>query len=100
MTAWVTDDQGQEWGTAVQIAQHLGGGVQPSTVRRWHGIRGLRKVRDKDDQGRRQVLFLVKQAAEINADILAKGLGRGRRLDTRPSIVHTAGKHNSAQVLR
>jgi len=68
---------GEWWGTAREIAEHLGHGVTEDVVRWWGRCDGLAKVRMKDRRGRPEVRYMLGQAVRIER---AKQLGgRGRR---------------------
>ncbi len=69
---------GEWWGTAAQIAQHLGHGVTDDMVRRWAARDGLASVRLVDGIGRPQVRYLLGQAQSIDRQKRHSGLGRRR----------------------
>ncbi len=70
---------GEWWGTAAQIAQHLGHGVTPDMVRKWAARRGLANARLTDDNGRPQRRYLLAQAQRIDRQIRHEGRGAPRR---------------------
>ncbi|MDP9799362.1 hypothetical protein J2S43_007874 [Catenuloplanes nepalensis] len=68
---------GETWGTAAEIADHIGQGVTADTVRWWGRNDGLASVRMADEDGRPRVRYILGQAIRIDQ---AKRLGgRGRR---------------------
>lgn len=73
----LTDDNGQRWATAAQIAAHLGHGVTPATVRSWAARDGLPTARMTDAQGRPQVRYPVQAAAAI--EVAKRRAARGRQ---------------------
>ncbi|XVU25790.1 hypothetical protein ACQPZJ_01660 [Actinoplanes sp. CA-054009] len=68
---------GEDWGTAAEIAEHIGQGVTAAAVRRWAQRDGLASVRMQDAAGRPQVRYMVGQAVRI--DKAKRHGGRGRR---------------------
>lgn len=77
---------GESWGTAAEVAEHIGQGVTAAAVRRWADPDrdGLASVRTQDGAGRPQVLYLLGQAVRI--DRAKRHGGRGR---------HRAGQDSS-----
>jgi len=69
---------GDRWGTAAEIAAHIGHGVTPATVRSWAARDGLASVRMTDDDGRPQVRYLLDQAQRIDRQKRHGRLGRPR----------------------
>jgi len=57
---------GEWWGTAAQIAEHIGHGLTVAGVRRWAERDGLTSVRSTDAFGRPQVRYLLGQAVLID----------------------------------
>lgn len=72
--------RGREWGTAAELAAHLGGDVTEAMVRRWRDRDGLTTIR-----AGRSALSPLDQAASIERDKRVSGTGRPRRLDTMPA---------------
>jgi hypothetical protein len=58
---------GSRWGTAAEIAAHLGHGVTEAVVRSWVRRDGLPAARMADDDGRPQVRYPFVHAARIDA---------------------------------
>jgi hypothetical protein len=69
---------GEWWGTAAEIAGHIGHGVTPDAVRWWARHDGLTRVRMFDEHGRPQVRYLLGQATRIDAAKRAAQRGRKR----------------------
>jgi hypothetical protein len=69
---------GEWWGTAAEIAGHIGKGVTEATVRRWAGRYGLASVRLKDEDGRPRVLYLLGKAVLIDRQKRHARRGRPR----------------------
>ena len=68
---------GEWWGTAAEIADHIGQGLKPHTIRWWARNDGLARVRATDADGRPQVRYLLGQAIII--DVAKRDGGRGRK---------------------
>ncbi len=68
---------GEWWGTADEIADHLGPDVTPAMVRAWARRRLLASVR-----AGATVRYPVGAAASVEASTALSGRGRPRRLDT------------------
>jgi hypothetical protein len=58
---------GEQWGTAAEIAAHLGHGVTAAAVRSWARRDGLPSARLRDASGRPQVRYPLPAAAAIDA---------------------------------
>lgn len=71
---------GEWWATAAEIADHIGHGVTPATVRSWAARDGLAAVRATDDVGRPQVRYPLGQAVSIDRAKRHAGRGRTRQL--------------------
>lgn len=97
MTAWVAGPDGEDWGTAAQIAARLQHGVTHSMVRGWARHYGLPQARIVDGEGRPRVIYPVKEAAQIDLRMRNAGIGTKRKLDTNRHSSDTAGEHNSAR---
>ncbi|MFI6228895.1 hypothetical protein ACIBCR_16450 [Micromonospora echinospora] len=72
---------GRDWGTAAEIAHHLGDDVTPTMVRNWARRSGLTRHRTTDNDGRPCVLYPLDQAAAIEAATRHTTRGRPRRVD-------------------
>lgn len=73
----LTDDTGTRWGTAAEIATHLGHGVTSAVIRSWAHRDDLPAARMSDRNGRPQVRYPLQVAAQIEH---AKRTGqRGRQ---------------------
>jgi hypothetical protein len=72
----LTDGAGIRWGTAAEIAAHLGRGVTAAMVRNWAARDGLRKARMPDSLGRPQVRYPLLEAARI--ELSKRDAKRGR----------------------
>lgn len=68
---------GEWWGTAREVAEHIGHGLTEDAVRWWGRHDGLARVRMTDDSGKPQVRYLLGQAVRI--DLAKRSEGRGRR---------------------
>ncbi len=91
------DQHGIRWGTAAELAQHLGHGVTAAAIRNWARRDGLTSARMTDDDGRPQVRYPLDQAAAIDRAKRHAKRGRSRtNLTQTPVIDHTASKHHSA----
>lgn len=73
--------EGEDWGTAAEIAAALGPDVRPATVRRWADRDGLPAVRAAGTDGRPTVRYPLDAAARIEAAKRRGGRGRPRELD-------------------
>lgn len=71
---------GKWWGTAREVAGHIGHGVTADAVRWWGRYDGLAKARMTDDNNRPQVRYLLGQAIRIDAAKRADGRGRRRTM--------------------
>jgi hypothetical protein len=69
---------GEWWGTAAEIAAHIGHGVTVAGVRRWADRDGLTAVRGADGQGRPQVRYPLGQAVLIDRKKRHAQCGRPR----------------------
>ncbi|BEL07844.1 hypothetical protein Q0Z83_060350 [Actinoplanes sichuanensis] len=69
---------GEWWGTADEVAGHIGQGVTADAVRWWSRYDGLTKARTTDDHGRPQVRYPLSQAIRIDAAKRAGSRGRKR----------------------
>ncbi|MEV6344146.1 hypothetical protein [Actinoplanes sp. NPDC051851] len=69
---------GRRWGTAAEIAAHLGNGVTEHAVRWWARHNGLTRQRIHDRAGRPQVCFNLDEAIEIEAQKRLSPRGRRR----------------------
>ena len=69
---------GEQWGTAAEIAEALGGDVTPAMVRNWARRDGLPSVRMAGDRGP-EVRYPLGPAARIEAAKRRSGRGRPRR---------------------
>ncbi len=68
---------GRDWGTAAEIAAHLGNGVTDKAVRRWYEDGAITGIRMADQHGRPQVRHPLDEAIQVEA---RKRLGaRSRR---------------------
>jgi hypothetical protein len=74
----VIEVAGECWGTAKEIADHIGQGLTEGAVYWWGRGKGLAKVRTTDDDGRPQVRYSLRQAIEIDMRVRAEGRGRKR----------------------
>ncbi|MFI6819737.1 hypothetical protein ACIBJE_02145 [Micromonospora sp. NPDC050187] len=72
---------GDHWGTARMIANHLGPDITEAMIRNWAARDGLPAVRMRDRHGRRQTLYPRQKATDIEAKKYLSGRGRPRRLD-------------------
>ncbi len=70
--------EGEWWGTAAQVADHLGGGVTAAMLRNWAARDGLPKVRSVDRDGRPQVRYPLAHAARIDREKRHAKRGRSR----------------------
>jgi hypothetical protein len=68
---------GRHWGTATEIAAHLGHGVTAKTVRRWYEDRAIPGVRTADENGRPQVRHPLDEAVRVEAE--KRNSARSRR---------------------
>ncbi len=71
---------GETWGTAQEIADHIGGGLTAAAVRRWADRDGLAAARGHGSDGRPRTRYLLAQAAEIDRHKRHGGRGRHRRV--------------------
>lgn len=95
----LVDDNGTRWGTAAELAQHLGGGVTIAAIRNWARRDGLTSARMTDDDGRPEVRYALDQAAAIDRAKRHAKRGRTRTNLTRTGFIdHTATKHDSARI--
>jgi hypothetical protein len=69
---------GRSWGTAQEIADHLGNGVTHHTVRWWARNNGLTAVRLPGPDGRPQVRHPLDEAIQIEARKTVEKRGRPR----------------------
>ncbi|MEU8821817.1 hypothetical protein [Actinoplanes sp. NPDC048796] len=69
---------GEHWGTAAEVAEHIGQGVTEDNVRRWAERYGLISVTMKDEKGRKQVRYLLGQAVRIDKAKRDEARGRPR----------------------
>lgn len=72
---------GEDWGTAAEVAAELGPDITEAMVRRWASRHGLRSALMVGDNGRRERRYVVDQAAEIERQKRLATRGRPRRLD-------------------
>lgn len=63
----IVDRDGVRWGTAEEVAEHLGHGVTVAQVRNWAARDGLPKARMPDADGRPQVRYPLPAAGRIEA---------------------------------
>lgn len=75
----IVDDDGTTWGTAAEIAAHLGHGVTAAAVRRWADRDHLPRAATTDDAGRRQVRYPLGEATRIELAKRHARRGRHRR---------------------
>jgi hypothetical protein len=69
---------GEWWGTAREVAEHIGQGLTADAVRWWGRCDGLAQVRMTDDNGRPQMRYLLGQAIRIDHAKRSDGRGRPR----------------------
>jgi hypothetical protein len=67
---------GHQYGTAAEIAHHLGRGVTPATIRAWARREGLTRHR-----AGRTAVYRIDEAEQIECDKRYSTRGRPRRLD-------------------
>lgn len=72
------DVAGERWGTAAEIAEHLGHGVTEAAVRAWARRDGLPAIKMPDAHGRPRVCHPVPAAATIERAKRQAGRGRKR----------------------
>jgi hypothetical protein len=78
---------GEAWGTAAEIAEHIGHGLTEDNVRRWATRYDLASVTMRDDRGCKQVCYMLGQAVRIDRAKRNEGRGRPRINDRQGSIV-------------
>lgn len=69
---------GEWWGTAAEVADHIGQGLTPEAVRWWSRYNGLQRVRMTDANGRPEVRYPLGPAIRIDAVKRAQCRGRRR----------------------
>jgi hypothetical protein len=69
---------GEWWGTAREVAEHIGNGLTEDAVRWWGRNDGLAMARMADERGRPQVRYLLGQAIRIDVAKRAERRGRPR----------------------
>ncbi|PZF98246.1 hypothetical protein [Micromonospora deserti] len=79
---WIKHD-GDHWGTARMIANHLGPDITEAMIRNWAARDGLPTAKMRDQRGRRQTRYPLSRAIGIEAEKFLSGRGRKRRLDER-----------------
>ncbi|GLY21681.1 hypothetical protein [Micromonospora sp. NBRC 101691] len=77
---------GHDYGTAAEIANHLGDDVTTDMIRNWAKRGRLARHRTTDDDGRPCVLYPLDQAAAIEATTRTATRGRPRRVDA-PTVI-------------
>jgi hypothetical protein len=70
---------GEEWGTAREIAGQLGHGVTEAAVRKWATRDGLSSARVRRDDGRAEVRFPLVATSRIDRSKKLSGRGRRRK---------------------
>lgn len=73
----IVDEHGIWWGTAAEIAAHLGHGVTVAALRKWVTRDGLPAVRMSTGSGRPQVRYPLPVAARI--ELAKRHAKRGRK---------------------
>ena len=82
---WIHHD-GDHWGTAHMIANHLGTDVTVAMIRNWAKRNGLPAAKMRDNYGRRQTRYPRQKATDIEARVYLSRRGRPRRLDAATPI--------------
>ena len=72
----IVAEGGVRWGTAAEIAEHLGQGVTAAMIRRWADRDGLTSARIIGQHGRPEVRYPLLDAARI--DTAKRRTKRGR----------------------
>lgn len=92
----IVDRDGVRWGTAAEIAAHLGHGVTEHTVKNWARPArgdGLPRAQMVGENGRPQTRYPLHVAQQIDKRKRHARRGRKRRLTSRaaPIIIDTSG---------